>query len=94
MQVMRRIVDDHWHIKYPTYISPAAKDLVSKLLERKPAKRIGAVQESHITTEMHAKHIIYILLTLVVSTTSFMGVTAVRGSAQFSHVNLIGDNRF
>lgn len=25
MVVMRRIVDDNWHIKYPPYLSPAAK---------------------------------------------------------------------
>ena len=25
MVVMRRIVDDHWHIKFPPYLSPAAK---------------------------------------------------------------------
>lgn len=41
MVVMRRIVDDKWDIKYPSYVSPAGKDLVSKLLERKPARRIG-----------------------------------------------------
>jgi hypothetical protein len=41
MQVMRRIVDDAWQITYPPYISPAGKDLISKLLERRPARRIG-----------------------------------------------------
>lgn len=25
MVVMRRIVDDNWHIKYPPYLTPAAK---------------------------------------------------------------------
>ena len=25
MVVMRRIVDDNWHIKYPPYLSPSAK---------------------------------------------------------------------
>ncbi|KAK9867128.1 hypothetical protein WJX84_004628 [Apatococcus fuscideae] len=41
MVVMRRIVDENWQIKYPPYLSPAAKDLVSRLLERKPARRLG-----------------------------------------------------
>lgn len=43
MQVMRRIVDDTWQITYPPYISSTAKDLISKLLERRPARRIGAI---------------------------------------------------
>lgn len=41
MVVMRRIVDENWHIKYPPYLSPPAKDLISRLLERKPSRRIG-----------------------------------------------------
>jgi cGMP-dependent protein kinase 2 len=41
MVVMRRIVDDNWHIKYPPYLSPAAKDLIGRLLERKPGRRLG-----------------------------------------------------
>jgi cGMP-dependent protein kinase 2 len=41
---MRRIVDDRWPVKYPPYMSPAAKDLIMRLLERKPAKRIGMLQ--------------------------------------------------
>lgn len=41
VQVMRRIVDDTWQITYPPYISSTAKDLISKLLERRPARRIG-----------------------------------------------------
>lgn len=44
LQVMRRIVDDRWPVKYPPYMSPAAKDLIMRLLERKPAKRIGMLQ--------------------------------------------------
>lgn len=42
VQVMRRIVDDTWQITYPPYLSPAAKDLIARLLERRPARRIGA----------------------------------------------------
>jgi len=41
MMVMRRIVDDSWSIKYPPYLSAAAKDLIQRLLERKPARRLG-----------------------------------------------------
>jgi hypothetical protein len=38
---MRRIVHEGWPVKYPPYMSPAAKDLIARLLERKPTKRIG-----------------------------------------------------
>jgi serine/threonine protein kinase len=41
---MRRIVDERWPVKYPPYMSAAAKDLIMRLLERKPAKRIGMLQ--------------------------------------------------
>lgn len=44
MEVMRRIVDDRWPIKYPPYMSEEARDLISKLLDRKPVKRIGMLQ--------------------------------------------------
>lgn len=40
---MRRIVDDHWHVTFPPYLSPEATDLVSRLLERRPARRIGVL---------------------------------------------------
>ncbi|BDA41611.1 cGMP-dependent protein kinase 2 [Coccomyxa sp. Obi] len=41
MVVMRRIVDDNWRVKYPPYLSGQAKDLISRLLERKPTRRLG-----------------------------------------------------
>ncbi len=41
MVVMRRIVDENWPVKYPPYLSPEAKDLIGRLLERKPGKRLG-----------------------------------------------------
>jgi cGMP-dependent protein kinase 2 len=41
---MRRIVDDRWPVKYPPYMSAAGRDLIMRLLERKPAKRIGMLQ--------------------------------------------------
>lgn len=44
MVVMRRIVDDSFAIKFPPYVSPAAKDFVMRLLERKPTKRLGMLQ--------------------------------------------------
>lgn len=31
-------------IKFPPYVSPAAKDFVLRLLERKPTKRLGMLQ--------------------------------------------------
>ncbi len=44
MEVMRRIVDDRWPIRCAPYMSVEAQDLVTKLLERKPVKRIGCFQ--------------------------------------------------
>ncbi|PSC70618.1 cyclic nucleotide dependent kinase [Micractinium conductrix] len=44
MVVMRRIVDDNFIIKFPPYVTPAAKDFVMRLLERKPTKRLGMLQ--------------------------------------------------
>ncbi len=43
---MRRIVDDRWPIKYPPYMTDEARDLIARLLERKPVKRIGMLQAS------------------------------------------------
>jgi len=53
MVVMRRIVDDNWAIKYPPYLSSNAKDLVSKLLERKPAKRLGMLSGKASDVKKH-----------------------------------------
>jgi len=44
MAVMRRIVDDRYAVRHPPYVSPAARDFVSRLLQRKPAKRLGMLQ--------------------------------------------------
>jgi len=33
--------DERWPVKFPPYMSADAKDLLNRLLERKPAKRIG-----------------------------------------------------
>eukprot|EP00887_Chlorella_sp_A99_P002633 scaffold6.g2633.t1 len=41
MVVMRRIVDESFPIKFPPYVSAAAKDFVGRLLERKPTRRLG-----------------------------------------------------
>ena len=41
---MRRIVDDNFAVKFPPYLSPAGKDFVLRLLERKPTKRLGMLQ--------------------------------------------------
>ena len=37
----RSIVDDTFAIRYPPYLSPAAKELIARLLERRPARRLG-----------------------------------------------------
>ena len=44
MEVMRRIVDERWPVKFPPYMSAEARDLIGRLLERKPARRIGMLQ--------------------------------------------------
>ena len=43
MVVMRRIVDEEFVIRFPPYVSAAARDLVVRLLERKPTRRLGAL---------------------------------------------------
>lgn len=43
MVVMRRIVDEEFEVKFSPYVSAAAKDLVLRLLERKPTRRLGAL---------------------------------------------------
>eukprot|EP00798_Chlamydomonas_sp_ICE-L_P017579 gene17579-23905_t len=54
MEVMRRIVDDKWPIKYPPYMSEDARNLISRLLERKPIKRIGMLQGRALDIKNHA----------------------------------------
>ncbi|KAJ9533180.1 hypothetical protein QJQ45_018271 [Haematococcus lacustris] len=44
MEVMRRIVDERWPVRYPPYMSTEARDLISRLLERKPVRRLGCLQ--------------------------------------------------
>ncbi|EFN51455.1 hypothetical protein CHLNCDRAFT_49225 [Chlorella variabilis] len=53
MVVMRRIVDESFVIKFPPYISPAAKDFVLRLLERKPTKRLGMLQGKARDVKQH-----------------------------------------
>ncbi|GFR45931.1 hypothetical protein Agub_g7393 [Astrephomene gubernaculifera] len=53
MVVMRRIVDESYQIKYPPYLSQAAKDLISRLLERKPAKRLGMLNARALDIKNH-----------------------------------------
>jgi len=43
MEVMRRIVDQNYHISFPPYISAEAKNMILGLLERRPARRLGCV---------------------------------------------------
>ncbi|GLC62245.1 hypothetical protein PLESTB_001861800 [Pleodorina starrii] len=53
MVVMRRIVDENYQIKYPPYLSQAAKDLIARLLERKPAKRLGMLNARAVDIKSH-----------------------------------------
>lgn len=53
MVVMRRIVDESYQIKYPPYLSPQAKDLIARLLERKPAKRLGMLNGRALDIKSH-----------------------------------------
>lgn len=53
MVVMRRIVDENFHIKYPPYLTANAKDLISRLLERKPAKRLGMLNGRALDIKKH-----------------------------------------
>ncbi|KAL6770719.1 FAP295 [Auxenochlorella protothecoides x Auxenochlorella symbiontica] len=41
MVVMRRIVDEKFRIAFPPYVHPVARDLILRLLERRPARRLG-----------------------------------------------------
>ena len=40
----RKCSQSRLQIKFPPYVSPAAKDFVLRLLERKPTKRLGMLQ--------------------------------------------------
>lgn len=53
MEVMRRIVDERWPVKYPPYMSDAARDLISRLLERKPVKRLGMLSGKAVDIKKH-----------------------------------------
>lgn len=53
MVVMRRIVDDNFAVKFPPYLSPAGKDFVLRLLERKPTKRLGMLQGKARDVKQH-----------------------------------------
>ena len=55
MVVMRRIVDENWHIKYPPYLSPAAKVRLQAFL---PRRCFGAPfnADLHVSTPALAQH--------------------------------------
>ena len=44
MVIMRRIVDEAFTVRYPPYVSDAARQFIAELLERKPHKRLGVLQ--------------------------------------------------
>mmetsp|Transcript_15859 Transcript_15859/g.51973 ORF Transcript_15859/g.51973 Transcript_15859/m.51973 type:complete len:718 (-) Transcript_15859:2059-4212(-) len=41
LTVMKRIVDPLWNITFPPYVTNEAMDIINRLLERRPAKRLG-----------------------------------------------------
>lgn len=53
MVVMRRIVDDTWHVKYPPYLSALAKNFVGRLLDRKPGRRLGMLKLGATDIKQH-----------------------------------------
>lgn len=75
LQVMRRIVDDRWPVKYPPYMSPEAKDLIMRLLERKPAKRIGMLQGRAQDIKQHKWFQVRMLLPYLTSLWAEAGLT-------------------
>lgn len=54
MTIMKRIVDQHWVISYPWYMSNEAQSLVSHLLQRKPSKRLGNLANKGEDVKSHA----------------------------------------
>ena len=54
MEVMRRIVDEHFQIGFPNYLSDAGKDLMTRLLERKPGRRLGMLAGKAEDVKKHA----------------------------------------
>uniref|UniRef100_A0A7S3QLD0 cGMP-dependent protein kinase n=1 Tax=Dunaliella tertiolecta TaxID=3047 RepID=A0A7S3QLD0_DUNTE len=53
MEIMRRIVSEKWPVTFPPYMSKAAKDLISRLLERRPAKRLGMQRDGVQDIKQH-----------------------------------------
>lgn len=45
LDAMRRIVDDTYTVKFPSYVSPEAVDLIQRLLQRRPIKRLGMLSQ-------------------------------------------------
>jgi cGMP-dependent protein kinase 2 len=54
MVVMRRIVDASFQVRYPAYVSPAARDLLGRLMERRPSRRLGALADGAAGVKRHA----------------------------------------
>ena len=53
MTIMRRIVDQNFALQFPPYISSAARDLITRLLERRPTQRIGCLAGGASDVEKH-----------------------------------------
>lgn len=54
MDVMRRIVDEAWPVPYPDYFSPEAVDLLARLLQRRPTRRLGNLASGVQGIKQHA----------------------------------------
>lgn len=53
MEVMRRICDEKFAVNYPPYLSPAARDFIHRLLQHKPAMRLGMGHEGVQSIKNH-----------------------------------------
>jgi len=53
MVVMKRIVDLSYEINYPPYMSAAAIDIISRLLERRPSQRLGNLKNGANDVKAH-----------------------------------------
>ena len=54
MEIMKRIVDNAYHISFPPYVSHTAKSFVLGLLERIPSRRLGCLPGRVNDIKMHA----------------------------------------
>jgi hypothetical protein len=83
---MRRIVDDRWPVKYPPYMSPAARDLIMRLLERKPVKRIGMLQNRAKDIKQHEWFKVRNAASSCVLATAWCAAASTKHASRVTHV--------